>query len=118
MILSQRDVVEVYFTFPHNSESIHPVVVLSVPSVLNCENTFIGVPISHSAKWKKNKFSFPIANNDFERPLKYNDSHIRLHLVTVIRIEDVYDNRVINRMEHEVFNIMFDQLLELVFGCQ
>jgi hypothetical protein len=73
MTLNQRDVVEVNFKFPKDIFKPHPVIVLSVSSVTDCEGTFVGVPISHSAEWHRDEFSFPLHKKDFNNPLLYND---------------------------------------------
>lgn len=118
MLLNQRDVVEVEFNFPDGDTEVHPVIVLSVQGVSNVENTFIGVPISHSEQYHRNKYSFPIDNNDFINNLKYSNSHVRLHLLSVISIKDIFQKRKLNEMTRDAFNAMFDQILELIFGCE
>lgn len=87
MLINQRDVFEVNFPFPDGQYTPHPVIVLSVPSVLNVESTFIGVPISDSDRWDDNDFSFPIDNYDFEKKIIKVDSCVRMHLITVLHVD-------------------------------
>lgn len=115
--MNQREVYEVYFPFPTGKASPHPVIVLSTPNVLNCENTFIGVPISHSAEWHNDGFSFPIYDKDFDVPLKYPDSYVRTHLITVIPVSALVDKRRLRTMKQNPFNELFNQIQELIFGC-
>ena len=117
MLLKQRDVVEVYFPFPDGVNSPHPVIVLSVQSVLNCEHTFIGIPISHSKEYNENKFSFPLYNHYFINRLIYENSHARLHLITNLRLSDVTNKKVLNEMKEEWFLRLFDEIQTSIFGC-
>jgi mRNA-degrading endonuclease toxin of MazEF toxin-antitoxin module len=114
--MNQRDVYEVYFPFPDGQQTPHPVIVLSIPNVLNCESTFICVPISSSPNWKHDQFSFPLSDSDFDIGLKY-ESYARLHLITFVPTSELVNGRRLRTMNIDAFNEMFNQIQELIFGC-
>jgi hypothetical protein len=114
--MNQRDVYEVYFPFPDGQVTAHPVIILSIPSVLSCEDTFVCVPISSSPNWKHDEFSFPLADSDFDIGLKY-ESYARMHLITVVPRSELVDGRRLRTMNIDAFNEMFNQIQELIFGC-
>lgn len=116
MLINQRDVVNYEFPFPDESFLIHPVIVLSIQSVCNIEGTFIGVPISHSELHNDNGYSFPLFNSSFVNPLDYPNSHARMHLITVLRVDEIR-GRKINEMKKDDFNEMYSQIQELIFGA-
>jgi PemK-like, MazF-like toxin of type II toxin-antitoxin system len=118
MILNQRDVIEVYFKFPDGQVKPHPIIVLSVAKVFNHEKSFIGVPISHSEEYNSDYFSFPISNQCFEKHLKHQDSYVRMHLITLFSENDVVEKRKVNEMKTDAFNEMYDQIQQIIFGCQ
>jgi hypothetical protein len=118
MILNQRDVVEVYFPWPDGQNTPHPVIVLSVPRVLNCEQTFIGVPISHSLDHEDEVFSFPLNSSMFTGRLKHDPSWVRMHLLTFLLKGDIVSARKVNEMKEAPFNNLFWQIQELVFGVE
>jgi len=117
MLLNQGDVVEVYFPFPGNKVLPHPVIVLSIQSVLNCEETFIGVPISHSDNYNENAFSFPLYDTYFEKSFTYKNSYARLHLIMTLRLSDLVQQRKTNTMKKRYFLQMFDEIQTSIFGC-
>lgn len=117
MLINQRDVFEVNFPFPDGQYTPHPVIVLSVPSVLNVESTFIGVPISDSGRWDDNDYSFPIDNYDFEKKIIKVDSCVRMHLITVLHVDDMTHPKIKrNTMLKDAFDRLIDQIQEMVFG--
>lgn len=117
MIINQRDVSNYNFPFPDGKWKAHPVIVLSTPQVILVEQTFIGIPISHSALHNDNLFSFPLYDSSFDKPLAYNGSHARMHLITVLRTNEII-GKAINKMKQDDFNELFSQIQEMVFGCQ
>lgn len=114
--MNQRDCYEVNFLFPDGRQLPHPVIVLSIPSVIDREDTFIGVPISHSAEWTSDEFSFPIDDEDFDRDLKYDESYVRMHLITVIPMSDLTDRGRLRTMKPETFKRLMKQINEMIFG--
>lgn len=117
MIINQRDVVEVFFPWPEGESTPHPVIVLSVPRVISCEQTFIGVPISHSEIYADEMFSFPLSSKMFNKPLKYEPSYVRMHLVTFLLCKyDITPQGRVNEMKKIAFNQLYQQIQELVFG--
>lgn len=117
MLINQRDVFNYNFPFPDGSWKIHPVIVLSIPQVVLVEQTFIGIPISHSELYNDNGYSFPLYDSSFEKALIHKESHARMHLITVLRTQEIIGKSV-NKMKQEDFNELFSQIQELIFGCQ
>jgi|GEM_PF-6021456 len=107
--MNQRDVYEVNFPFPDGVFSPHMVVILSVPGVLECEDTFLAVPISSAPGWKHDQFSYPIFERDFERNFTIRLSYTRLHLITPLNRSDI-TSRKITTMKPEAFRRMWDEI--------
>lgn len=114
--MNQRDVYEVNFPFPDGALSPHMVVILSIPGVLECEGTFLAVPISSAPAWKHDQFSYPVFDQDFERNFTTRVSYTRLHLITPLSKFDI-TSRKITVMKLDSFKRMWDEICCEVFGA-
>ncbi len=113
MPVEQRDV----YLFPpmHNSKlANHPCIVLSTKLANDYENTFIAVMITSSEAYRDD-FSFALRDEMFEDPLHKQNSHARMHLVTLCLQHDIVGKRI-NRMKPFYFKELMAAIGDLVFG--
>lgn len=112
--MRRGDVVEVDFYFPtQNRREKHMVVVLSVSSVFELEETFVCVPISDSEEFD-NEFSFPIDSSNFENGHIWR-GWVRTHLISTLHVSEITNNRG-TRMKSDCLARLFNQITCDVFG--
>ena len=114
MSVNQREVYKLPHPITLEIEEGHPFIVLSVLDANNHERTFVAVMIT-SSEFKKDEYSFPLANEMFERDLPKPDSHARMHLMTLCLPEDIIGNRL-NVMKEFYFNQLMAAIGDLVFN--
>ncbi len=94
----------------HDPNEDHPFIVLSSSIANDKENTFVGVMITTSDHYK-DEFSFPVSSAMFEKPLRKEPCHVRMHLITTGL--DECKGATVNRMKKQYF----DQLMRSI-DCQ
>lgn len=112
MPYSKRQIVEIFFDLKQGSE-LHPGIILSVEDVYNAEGYYICVMISSIGK--SDIYSFPLMNEDTQRPLK-NNSQVRTHLIFQIQDQDINKDYPRNFLDHDTFLRLVDHIDENVFG--
>jgi hypothetical protein len=108
------DVVEVNFYFPAQGINLpHMVVVLSVQSVCDYEDTFVCVPISSSEEYD-GEYNFPIDPSNFENG-RIRRGWIRIHLIATMHVSEVTNNHH-TRMTPKALERLYNQINTDVFG--
>jgi hypothetical protein len=114
MAVSQREV----YILPHpislKPEEKHPFIVLSILEANNNENTFIGVMITGS-EITKDDYSFELKDEMFIKPLKKDNCHVRMHLITLCLTEEVIGQKV-NEMKDFYFKELMASIGDLIFN--
>ncbi len=111
MVVNQRDVLLLNHSF--DSDKPHLFIILSVNEANEQEKTFVGVMITSSEK-TRDDFSFELNDNMFLAPLKKENSHVRMHLIT-----SSFNNYIIekvNSMKLFYFNQLMKSIGDLIFN--
>lgn len=112
-IINQRDVYLLPVPIGNNIEP-HPFIVLSSSESLACENTFIAVMVT-SSDVHKDDYSFELSNEMFERNLAKENSHVRMHLITLCFNPEDLKSKKLNRMKERYFRELMKAIGELIF---
>ncbi len=89
------------------------VVVLSVQSVCDYEDTFVCVPISSSEEYD-GEYNFPIDPSNFENG-RIRRGWIRIHLIATMHVSEVTNNHH-TRMTPKALERLYNQINTDVFG--
>ena len=112
MPIEQRDVYLVPPPFNSQLED-HPFIVLSVKEANEYEGTFVCVMITSMAH--KDDYSFLLEDAMFEQPLRKQNCHVRMHLLTLCLRPEITGNRL-NKMKLFYFNELMKSIGDLIFN--
>ena len=98
MAYQRGDIVEVPMIMPDKGRTEnHPVVIVSNKDVHDEDTCYIGVMLTHSAR--VDQFSFALANEMFDPPMKEENFQARCHLITYILESHIIKGKHRNRMK-------------------
>jgi hypothetical protein len=112
-VIKQRELYILPYTINDKIET-HPFIVLSCLEANEHENTFIAVMIS-SSEITKDDHSFNLSNEMFEKELKAENCHVRMHLIFMCMPEDIKSNRI-NIMKISYFNHLMKEIGAMIFN--
>ncbi len=61
-------------------------------------------------------FSFMLMDAMFEKPLKYPDCHVRMHLIMMALNEDTENLPAVNKMKKAYFDQLMQSIGDLIFN--
>jgi len=119
MPVNQRDVILLPHPFGSQYAEDHPHVIISIKECNDHEATALAVMMTGSDQ-THDEYSFDVSDEMFEKPLKKQNCHIRMHLIALYLKEDMqvdHNNKpiVLNRMNVADFNRLMRDIGELVF---
>lgn len=108
MALKRGDIIEVYFDFPKQNNSIpHPAIIISNQDVYGTEEGYVCVMMTSSENFI-DKFTFEITDDMLERPNNKEFSQARCHLVTFVWESQLYDQ---NNAKNTLKSTAIDRLI-------
>lgn len=109
------EVISCNFQMPHNGNEWlpHSAVILSCPEVYNKDKLYVCAMMSSNGV--EDRFSFPINNNDLERPSNKANSQVRCHLITYVLEEDIQHSDPYNKFLDKTFERLIYKINDSVF---
>ena len=114
MKVGQREIVELPFYLPQGIQN-HPALVLSTDQAIELEDAFVAVMIT-SQKFD-DEYSFQLIDDMLTKPMGKPYREVRLHLVSLFRIDDVISNAHLRtKVKPDDFEIIVRQISATAFG--
>jgi hypothetical protein len=113
MAYQQRDVVKIPGTLLPSGETLrHPFLIISCNAVLNNEKERFHMGVMMTSSSISDKFSFPLDDSMFERPLEKANCQLRLHII--ISFPESRIEKLMTRMNKRDFTQVINQIKESV----